>query len=42
VYLQLAAVATEMTQELQAPLTDAEQAELVRLLRRLIGGHDRS
>lgn len=42
VYLRLAADATAMTEKLQAPLSTDEQSELVRLLRRLIAGHDRS
>ncbi len=42
VYLRLAAAATAMTDQLQAPLEPAERAELIRLLRRLVAGHERA
>ena len=42
VYLGLAAAATAMTDELQAPLEPVERAELIRLLRRLVAGRERA
>jgi len=42
VHRRLAAAANAMTEELQAPLEPAERSELIRLLRRLVAGHERA
>ncbi len=41
-YLRLAAAATALTGELVEPLGERDSATLIRLLQRLIEGHDRS